>query len=152
MLYMALKSLPHEAQSAAVSQAEDLMEVQSHETGFEPPDQMEVQSLCPYDTAYVHVYTYAGQETIDYFTISLNCDITLQSRTMSHLIALLGGGARHLTRLCFGFYGYAVGMHAQHIMHQWFVGPYMLKHLQPGTAKTCQAANGVKSSSKHSSY
>ena len=54
MLYMALESLPREAQSAAVRQAEDLMQVQSHETGFESPDQMDVQSLRPYDTAYVH--------------------------------------------------------------------------------------------------
>ena len=40
-----------------------------------------------------------------------------QHRKRTHLIALFGGGAWHLTRLCFSFYGDAVGMHAQHIMH-----------------------------------
>ena len=64
----------------------------------------------------------------------------LKSGKGTHLIALFGGGAWHLTRLGFGFYGDAVGVHAQHIMHQRLVGPYMLKHLQPGTATPCQAA------------
>ena len=60
--------------------------------------------------------------------VQLAADITVRTRA-AHLVALLCGGARHLARLCFSFNGDAVGVHGQHIMHQWLVCPYMLQHL-----------------------